>query len=74
MNEPLATNEPIDKAEWERRFAARIMAVANWPEWPAMQTSEAAAMELDDMQEEFRKDPEAAADEEMSCWGDDGDE
>lgn len=68
----LAADE-IPVEEWKRRFAARIMDVAKWPEWPAMQAADAAA-DFDDMMEEYHHDPEGAADEEMSNWGDDGDE
>lgn len=62
----------LTEQEWKRRYAARIMAVAKWPDKPAMQTAEDAA-EFEDMSEYFRNHPEAAADEDMSCW-DDGDE
>jgi len=72
MNEAPSTAVPKD--EWKRRFAARIMLRADWPEVPAMQCAEAAVAEYDDFQEDFQSDPEAAADEEMSCWSDGGDE
>lgn len=58
--------------EWRRRFAARIMEVTKWPDKPAMDY--AASIELTELDDEFRDNPELAADEEMSCWTDDGDE
>jgi hypothetical protein len=64
----------IDKAEWQRRFAARIMEIAKWPEIPAIQCAESAVAEMDDMWDDYKDDPEGAADEEMSNWTDDGDE
>lgn len=69
---PMWTVIAMDEAEWKRRYAARIMAVASWPEISAMNAAE--AVDFDDMDEEFRADPELAADEEMSCWTDDGDD
>lgn len=62
------------KEEWQRRFAARIMACASWDEIPAMQCAEAGFELMVSEAPEFVLDPEGAADEEMSCWTDDGDE
>lgn len=62
------------KEEWQRRFAARIMACASWDEIPAMQCAEAGFELMVAEAPEFVLDPEGAADEEISCWTDDGDE
>jgi hypothetical protein len=62
------------KEEWQRRFAARIMTCASWDEIPAMQCAAAGFELMVSEAPEFVLDPEGAADEEMSCWTDDGDE
>lgn len=68
------TQVSIAQDEWQRRFAARIMACASWDEWPAMQCAEDGYEMMMSESPEFATDPEGAADEEMSCWTDDGDE
>lgn len=65
---------PISKEEWQQRFAARIMKYADWAEQPAMQAAESGYEYMTTESPEFANDPEGAADEEMSCWTDDGDE
>jgi hypothetical protein len=64
----------ISQQEWQRRFAARIMKYANWAEQPAMQAAESGYEYMKSESPEFANDPEGAADEEMACWTDDGDE
>lgn len=64
---------PIPQAEWQQRFAARIMKHADWAEQPAMQAAESGYEYMTTESPEFANDPEGAADEEMSCWTDDGD-
>jgi len=76
----------ISRDEWQRRYAARIMERAGWPEHAAMDAARVGA-------EEYERDehaagnavvwrgvsagvlgdtPEDLADEEMSYWDDDG--
>ncbi len=75
----MTTPEALTREEWMRRYAARVMERASWDERPAMMVAQAAAdgEELG-ASEEGRavewKDPEDAADDEMSYWTDDGDE
>lgn len=68
------TNPLLSPEEWKRRYAARIIACASWNERAAMHCAEAGYEVMRDGCEEFADDPEGAADEEMSCWTDDGDE
>ena len=75
----MTTTEALTREEWMRRYAARVMEGASWDERPAMMAAQAAAeSEERDASEEGRavewKDPEDAADSEMSYWTDDGDE
>ena len=75
----MTTTEALTREEWIRRYAARVMEAASWDERPAMMAAQAAAeSEERDASEEGRavewKDPEDAADSEMSYWTDDGDE
>jgi len=62
------------RAEWIRRYAARLMDGGGMPEIPAMQC---AAEAWHEVRHELTADgsfvtPEDAADGEMSCWEDDG--
>ncbi len=75
----------ITRAEWERRYAARIMERAGWT---AEQAAEAARVGADEYERNERaarnvvawqdkseygaNSPEDDADEEMSYWTDDG--
>ena len=77
----------IPRGEWERRYAARIMERADWPEHAAI---EAARVGADEHERNERAagnavvwlggprgtfdTPEEQADEEMSYWDDDGDD
>jgi hypothetical protein len=75
----MTTTEALNREEWMRRYAARVMESASWDERPAMMAAQAAAeSEERYASEEGRavewKDPEDAADSEMSYWTDDGDE
>lgn len=67
----------MTKDEWKRRYAARIMEQAEWPEVPAIQASEVAAQEYERMERAAGnaivwERPEQDADDEMSYWEDDG--
>ena len=76
MSDPtlLSKEDRLDQSEWQRRFAARIMACATWDERLAMQCAESGYEYMTSESPEFANDPEGAADEEMACWTDDGDE
>lgn len=76
----------IGRAEWERRYAARIMERADWPEHAAIEAGRVGAEEYERNEREagnvvlwiggpmgMSDTPEQQADEEMSCWDDDGD-
>lgn len=75
----------ITREEWERRYAARIMDRADWPEHSAMHAARVGADCYEE--DEWKPDqkvvwwggpsgehmsPEDMADEEMSNWNDDG--
>lgn len=69
----------VDRAEWERRFKARIMerltatqVTDENPEgaWTAAEAEEVARNEFDNVEIELDASPEASADECLSYWGD----
>jgi hypothetical protein len=75
----------ISREEWTRRYAARIMEIAEFPEQAAISAAEIGAdlYEEDEWHPEKpvvwwggpsgeHMSPEHAADEEMSYWEDDG--
>lgn len=75
----------ISREEWTRRYAARLMTVAAWPEHAAMDAARVGAdlYEEDEWQPNKlvvwwggpsgeHMSPEDSADEEMSNWTDDG--
>lgn len=75
----------IPRQEWERRYAARIMERAGWPEHAAIEAARVGAEEHERNERAAWNavvwlggpsgtfdTPEEQADEEMSCWGDDG--
>jgi hypothetical protein len=68
----------ITTSEWKRRYAARLMERGGMPEVPAIQCAEAgyetALEDFNASPSDGLMDPVEAADEEMSCWEDDGDE
>lgn len=64
----------MTEREWKRRYAARIMACAGWNERAAMECAQSGYEMMIEGSEEFADYPEDAADEEMVCWTDDGDE
>jgi ribose 1,5-bisphosphokinase PhnN len=77
----MSTEKPsaITRDEWKRRYAARIMERADWPEMAAIDASEVAAQEFERMERAAgnaidwnAECPEWAADEEMSYWENDG--
>ena len=75
----------IPRGEWERRYAARIMEQAGWPEHAAIKASKIGSEEYERQERGCgnavvwwggpngaNNTPEAEADEEMSYWTDDG--
>lgn len=77
----------IPREEWERRYAARIMERAGWPEHAAIEAGRVGAEEFERNEREAGnavvwrgapvgrfETPEEQADEEMSYWEDDGDD
>jgi hypothetical protein len=75
----------ISRDEWQRRYAARIMEKSDWPEHAAIEAARVGAELYEE--DEWSPDrpvvwwggpsgehmsPEDLADEEMSCWTDDG--
>lgn len=75
----------IPREEWERRYAARIMERAGWPEHAAIDASKAGSEAYEEQERGCGNapvwwggpsgadnTPEDAADEEMSYWTDDG--
>lgn len=75
----------ITREEWERRYAARIMERAGWPEHAAIDAGRVGAEEYERGEREagnvvvwsgiatgFFSSPEECADEEMTYWDDDG--
>lgn len=74
---PEALKESLTREEWMRRYAARVMEKAGWDERPAMMAAQAGAeseeMEaMEDGRAVVWREPEDAADSEMSYWTDDG--
>ena len=68
--------ETMPRAEWIRRFADRIKAVAEWPEGDAISCATVAAEEHERNERAAGNtidwmDPEDEADVEMSYWDDD---
>lgn len=74
----------IGRAEWERRYAARIMERADWPECAAIEAGRVGAEEYERNERAAGNvvlwiggpgglfdTPEEIADDEMSCWTDD---
>ena len=77
----------IPRDEWQRRYAARIMERADWPEHAAIEAARVGAEEHERNERAAGNavawlggpsgtfdTPEEQADEEMSCWDDDGDD
>jgi hypothetical protein len=64
---------PVARAEWTRRYAARLMEAGGVEEIPAIQMAEAAAENFNYNGDEWL-DPEDDADVEMSYWENDGDD
>jgi len=75
----------ISQEEWTRRYAARIMEQADWPEHAAMNAARVGAEEYERSERAAGNavewwggpggmidTPEDCADEEMSYWTDDG--
>lgn len=76
----------IPREEWQRRYAARIMERAGWPEHAAIEASRVGAEEYERNERAAGNavvwlgvsaggpwdTPEDCADEEMSYWEDDG--
>ena len=75
----------IPREEWERRYAARIMERAGWPEHAAIAASKAGSEAYEEKERGCGNavvwwggpsgadnTPEDQADEEMSYWTDDG--
>lgn len=63
-------SDVIQKDEWLRRYAAQIVKRANVSPELADECAHAAPFEV--LSEMFEDDPEGAADEEMSCWSEEG--
>lgn len=55
----------ISRAEWLSRYTNRIRSVAGWS---IDEANEVALVALESGDAEHHTTPEAAADEEMSCW------
>jgi hypothetical protein len=75
----------IPREEWERRYAARIMERAGWPEHAAISASRAGSEAYAESERDCgnvvvgwggpsgsNTTPEDEADEEMNYWTDDG--
>mgnify|MGYP000650359195 CR=1 FL=1 len=75
----------IPREEWERRYAARIMERAGWPEHAAIGASKVGSEEYEAQERDCgnavvwwggpsgtNNTPEDQADEEMSYWENDG--
>jgi hypothetical protein len=75
----------IPREEWQRRYAARIMERAGWPEHAAIEAARVGAEEYERNERAAGNavtwlggpsgtfaTPEEQADEEMSYWADDG--
>lgn len=75
----------ISRDEWQRRYAARIMECAGWPERAAIEAARVGAEEHERYERQAGnavswiggpvgrlETPEEQADEEMSNWEDDG--
>lgn len=60
----------MDKQEWIKRCSKRFMERAGMTSIEADGYAQTMHAEWS---EDFADDPEGAADEEMSCWDDDGD-
>jgi hypothetical protein len=56
----------MERDEWLKRYADRIMAVAGVTRDFALASSKAEAFEI--LSEDYEDDPEGAADMEMSYW------
>lgn len=69
MNAPVSAETRLSDEEFMRRLRARFVERGGEG---AEEVSE--TLPVDAWREEFDNDPEAAADEEMSYWEDDGDE
>lgn len=63
-------NESLPKEEWLRRYIARMMARSGMSEDHARANAESFWESVFDWDDS----PEEAADEDMNCWEDDGDE
>ncbi|NKF21562.1 hypothetical protein [Solimonas marina] len=67
------SEQTLTKAEWIDRCAKRYRDVGGLSEDLAKSAAE-VAYEVEDEDWGPRGDPEEAADEDMSCWDDDGDQ
>lgn len=59
----------MDKAEYERRYVAHLVKKGEIDEEGALASFE--SMDYSEYENTFPDNPEEAAEEEMSCWGDD---
>lgn len=64
----------MPRAEWERRYAARLMEAGGMPEIAAIQCAKEAAEQNLEFNGDEWLDPEDDADVEMSYWEHDGDD
>jgi len=69
----------VNKEEWIKRYAERVQKMAGWNEDAARNAAEAGAEVFEDNERAAGnalawENPEDEADEEMSCWSDDGDD
>lgn len=70
----------LSAEEWKRRYAARVMEVSGMLEHQAIEVARVGRELYDEEVREYGQDsadvwggPEDLADQEMSCWDDDGD-
>lgn len=81
----MSDGHTITREEWQRRYAARIMEKAGWPEHAAIEAGKVGAEEYERNERAagnavtwhgadtgMLDSPEECADEEMSYWEDDG--
>lgn len=73
------TDAKLTREKWMERYAARIMYVAEWDKESAIAAADAGADAVveDAMYSQSQVEwinPEEQADDEISCWEDDGDE
>ena len=58
----------MTEQEWRDRYIKRIAVQTGWPEQEAREFVDSSGLSHAELSESFESDPEAAADEEMSCW------